>query len=371
MNQEREYDAIVIGAGIVGAACGAELVREGLKVLVLDRGRAGCGGASATMGHIIVMDGDKAQLDLTLYSRKLWHELVREYPLECSYLGCGTLWVAADQEEMEAACSKAETFKEYNIGHEILEGDRLYQAEPNLRKGLAGGLRVIDDCSVYPATCVKLFLEGLEVRENCRVQEIQANTVILQDGEELHAKVIVNAAGVMTGELTKALPIRPRKGHLLITDRYPGFCSHQILELGYLKSTTQMDKESVAFNIHPRSSGQFILGSSREFSGLSDEVNRAVLGRMIERACEYMPELAKLSAIRCWCGFRPATPDKLPYIGKWPGIEGLYIAAGHEGLGITTSLGTAKILAAEILGKEPAIDPAPYRPVRVLEKSTT
>lgn len=367
----RQYDAIVIGTGIIGAACGAELARENLKVLVLDAGRAGCGTASATMGHVVVMDGSKAQLDLTLYSRQLWLELIREYPLECGSLGCGTLWVAEDQEEMEAVCSKAEVFNDYNISHEILVGKQLYPAEPHLKKGLAGGLRVIDDCSVYPASCVKLLLRGLEVRENCRVQAIQPNTVILQNGQELQAEIIVNAAGIMAGELIKDLPIMPRKGHLLITDRYPEFSHHQILELGYLKSSSQMDKESVAFNLHPRSSGQFILGSSREFSGFSNEINRDILRRMINRACEYMPALAKLSAIRCWSGLRPATPDKLPYIGKWPPIDGLYVAAGHEGLGITTSLGTAKILAADILGKELPIDPAPYRPGRVLEKSTT
>ena len=83
---------------------------------------------------------------------------------------------------------------------------------------------------------------------------------------------------------------------------------------------------------------------------------------MLARAIEYMPALAKLSVIRTWTGFRAATPDKLPLIGACPGRERVYLATGHEGLGITTSLGTARLLADRIAGRQPAIDPTPYEP---------
>jgi glycine/D-amino acid oxidase-like deaminating enzyme len=96
-------------------------------------------------------------------------------------------------------------------------------------------------------------------------------------------------------------------------------------------------------------------------------MNRRVVGRMIERACAFMPALAHLIAVRTWTGFRPATPDKLPLIGRWPEVPGLWIAAGHEGLGITTSLGTASVLADLIAGREPAIDAAAFAPDRALE----
>jgi glycine/D-amino acid oxidase-like deaminating enzyme len=77
-----------------------------------------------------------------------------------------------------------------------------------------------------------------------------------------------------------------------------------------------------------------------------------------------MPSLARLSAIRAWTGFRPATADKLPLIGWWPAIPGLMIAAGHEGLGITTATGTAEIIAALALGARPTVDPASFAPDR-------
>ena len=205
------------------------------------------------------------------------------------------------------------------------------------------------------------------MRENCSVCQISDNLVSLENGSQIRAEFIINAAGAAAPKLTAELPIEPRKGHLVITERYPGFCQHQIIELGYLKSVQKMEKESVAFNIQPRPSGQYLIGSSREFAGWDDSVNRNLVNRMLTRACDYMPALKEMFAIRTWFGYRPATRDKLPIIGGWPKVKGLYIAAGHEGLGITTSLGTARLLTAEILGQSPPIDPAPYHPWRFRE----
>jgi glycine/D-amino acid oxidase-like deaminating enzyme len=125
-----------------------------------------------------------------------------------------------------------------------------------------------------------------------------------------------------------------------------------------------MTSESVAFNVQPRRTGQLLIGSSRELAGWDPEINRGVLGAMLRRAIAFLPELARLSVIRVWTGFRPATADKLPCIGPWDEVPGVWIAAGHEGLGITTSLGTAALLAELILGRTPPIDPAPFRPGR-------
>ena len=109
-----------------------------------------------------------------------------------------------------------------------------------------------------------------------------------------------------------------------------------------------------------------LVGSSRQLGVEGADVDRAILRRMITRAFEYMPALRKMSVIRVWTGCRPATPDNLPYIGKVPGYQRVYAAAGHEGLGITTSLGTAELIADAILGREPAIPAEPYSPARNL-----
>jgi glycine/D-amino acid oxidase-like deaminating enzyme len=134
--------------------------------------------------------------------------------------------------------------------------------------------------------------------------------------------------------------------------------------MDYLKSAHTMSAESAAFNVQPRATGQVLIGSSRELVGWDASLNRRLVHAMLGRAIRFMPAVAKLVALRTWTGFRPATPDKLPLIGRWEGTPGLWIAAGHEGLGITTSLGTAGLLADLIAGRAPAIDPAPFAPTR-------
>jgi glycine/D-amino acid oxidase-like deaminating enzyme len=153
----------------------------------------------------------------------------------------------------------------------------------------------------------------------------------------------------------------------VITERYPGFLRHQVVELGYLKSAHTLTRESVAMNVQPRRTGQLLVGSSRELVGWDASLNRPLLARMLRRASEFLPGLPRLQALRSWVGFRPATPDKLPLVGRWD--DGLWIAAGHEGLGVTTAPGTARLLADLVLGRTPGIDPAPFDPRRPLPQS--
>ncbi len=112
----------------------------------------------------------------------------------------------------------------------------------------------------------------------------------LDDGTELHAARIVNAGGAEAGELVSGLPIRKRKGHLVITDRYPGFVRHQLVELGYLKSAHSLSSDSVAFNVQPRRTGQVLIGSSRQYNAEDPAVDAQILTTMIERAQWYMPD---------------------------------------------------------------------------------
>ena len=178
----------------------------------------------------------------------------------------------------------------------------------------------------------------------------------------------MNATGSWSPVLTPGLEVKKRKGHLVITDRYPNFLRHQLVELGYLKSAHSLTADSVAFNIQPRKTGQLLIGSSRQFDVDHAQVDGSIVTRMLNRAIEYLPGLRKLSSLRTWTGFRAATPDKLPLIGPHERAQRLYLATGHEGLGITTSLGTAKLLVAQIMNRETAIPVAPYLPARVTQE---
>ena len=370
MTKVARSDAIVVGAGIVGAACARALAREGLRVTVLDMQFAGGGATAAGMGHLVVMDDSPEQLALTALSVELWHELRPTLGVGVELDPCGTLWVAEDAAQMDAVREKEALYREHDVACEIVGPDRLAELEPALRQRLAGALLVPGDAVLYPPRAALWLLDdarahGAVVRERSTVDEITHNAVRLGN-EQLEADVIVNAAGAMSARLTPELPIVPRKGHLAITDRVPGFCRHQLVELGYLTSAHEMTSESVAFNVQPRMTGQVLIGSSRELVGWDASINRDVLRKMLERAARFMPSLARLPIVRSWTGFRPATPDKLPLIGRWTPTAGLWIAAGHEGLGITTSLGTARLLADLVVGRRPPFDATPFAPARVL-----
>src|SRR6185436_8790269 len=119
-------------------------------------------------------------------------------------------------------------------------------------------------------------------------------------GTAIAAGLVVNSAGSWAPMLTPAIDVKKRKGHLVITDRYPGFVRHQLVELGYLKSAHSLTADSVAFNIQPRRTGQVLIGSSRQFGIEDSRVDPGILGRMLARALEYMPDLGGLSSIRIW-----------------------------------------------------------------------
>ena len=366
-------EAIVVGAGIVGAACADELARRGLQVVIVDRDIVGGGATAAGMGHIVVMDDSDAQFALTRYSQQLWQELKPELPEDVEYEQCGTIWVAADEEEMAEVSRKHECYGKQGVPTEVLEPQRLKHLEPNLRDGMAGGLLVPEDGVLYPPCAARFLIEralehGARLRLGASVLQIGQGRVRLTDGLEITAEIIVNAAGTSAPELTPGIAVKQRKGHLLITDRYPGFLCHQLVELGYLKSAHSVSSDSVAFNVQPRRTGQILIGSSRQYGAQDNDVDQGILARMLRRAQQYIPALGPMSAVRTWTGFRAATPDKLPLIGPWPADRSLFLATGHEGLGITTSLGTARILADQITGEKPEIFVEPYLPSRAAKE---
>lgn len=223
---------------------------------------------------------------------------------------------------------------------------------------------------MYPPCAASYLLEqavsrGASLEMGVAAAELTGRGVRLADGSSIEAGLIVNAAGIWAPCLLPDLRVNRRKGHLVITDRYPGLVRHQLVELGYLKSAHSQTSDSVAFNVQPRVTGQLLIGSSRQFGVEDPSVDHGILSKMLRRASYYIPGLENLSAIRAWTGFRPATPDNLPLIGPWPGRDNVYVAAGHEGLGITTALGTARILADQVLRRRSKIPITPYLPARV------
>lgn len=365
-------DVLVIGAGIIGAACAYELAQTGLSVRVLD---ARSGGATQTgMGHLVAMDSSAAELALSSASLDIWRDWgprMNGTDAACAYTECGTMWIAASEQDMAEAERKQRHLREVGVAATLLTAKQLADAEPALRAGLAGALHVPGDGLVY-APCASRWLlmhapSSLSF-EPVEIREIDARGAILADGTRRNASAIVLAAGLPSIHLCDDLPLFPKKGHLAITDRYPTAIRHQLVELGYQASTQQRAGAAVAFNVQPRPTGQLLIGSSRQAGEADSVVDPVVLSRMLRRAVDFLPDLSGLNLIRTWTGVRAATPDGLPLIGRHASRDALWLAMGHEGLGVTEAPATARLLTALMTGAAPPVDPAPFSPTRPFDE---
>jgi glycine/D-amino acid oxidase-like deaminating enzyme len=220
-----------------------------------------------------------------------------------------------------------------------------------------------------PPSAATFFLQratdkGARVITEQRVEQLGDSGIRLANGDVWQAGAYVNAAGWQAPRLTKCLPVAARKGHLVITRRKPGFIRHQLVELGYLQSAHQSTGSSVAFNVQPRRAGEVIVGASRQFGSEDTNVEKDIVRRMLDRATSYMPSLENLEGARARAGIRAATPDKLPLIGQVSGYDRVFAATGHEGLGITTSLATARLLVDGMLGRQSTISRHAYLPTQ-------
>ncbi|MFC4764815.1 NAD(P)/FAD-dependent oxidoreductase [Dyella koreensis] len=361
------FDLIVVGAGMVGAACADAASADGLRVAIVEPGPIGGGATAAAMGHLVAMDDDPAELALSRYSLRQWEAFADLK--EAEFSRCGTLWVARGDAELASAAARSVRLAAAGIEAHVLDAQNLYELEPALAPGMSGGMLVPREAVVYPPRVARYLVQraqsrGARLYAGRRVQALPRGGAQLDDGSTLSGPVLV-ATGCALPSLLPQLPMRGRKGHLVITERYPNLLRHQLLELGYADSAHGDADSSVAFNVQPRPTGQILIGSSREFSATDAAVSPAMLQRMLERCFAFVPALRELQALRAWTGFRPTTPDGRPYLGAVPGGTDQWVAAGHEGLGVTTALGSAHLLLDLIQGREPAIDPTPYAPSRM------
>jgi glycine/D-amino acid oxidase-like deaminating enzyme len=366
-----EFEVAVVGAGIVGASCAWECARAGLNVALIEPGLTGGGATAANMGQLVVEDGSEPEFRLTQYSLRLWGDLQPELPAAAEFDRVGSIWVASDEAEMRELERKQQSYARREVAATLLRREELAALEPRLRPGLSGGMLTPEDVVLYPPPACDFLVDraralGARVFRGHAAKNLERSTVRLTNGSTVTARSIVNAAGTASPTLSPGVPVRPRKGQLAMTDRYPGWIHHQLVEMGYVQRAASGAAESVSFNLQPRRNGQLLIGSSRQLGNDDPHVDPIFLRSMLSRAMEFVPGLAELSVIRTWTGFRPASSDHLPLIGPWPLQEGVFLATGHDGLGVTMALGTGRLLADQVVGRTAAIPVEPYLPARVL-----
>jgi glycine/D-amino acid oxidase-like deaminating enzyme len=372
---------VVVGAGIVGATIAARLACAGAAVCVLDRQRPAGGSSSSGEGNILVSDKlPGPDIELALRSTALWHELAAEAGEAFEFDRKGSLVVAHDEAELAALRQLVGAQRAAGAAVELLGPEELTTLEPMLARGLAGGAFYAQDCQVQPMLAVAHQL-GAARRRGCRFagdcevlgsrRDASGRIVALQTtrGETAVGSVVVNAAGPWSGELAERLgsrlPVVPRRGHVLVTEPAPHLTPHKVYEADYVGAIHDEGATwSCSSVVESTASGTVLLGSSREFAGWSTVIDDAIVAAIATRAITLFPVLAGIRLMRCYVGFRPATPDRLPVIGWDSEVGSLLHASGHEGAGIGLSQATAEAVECLVLGRPVPLDLSPFSPER-------
>jgi glycine/D-amino acid oxidase-like deaminating enzyme len=359
---------VVLGAGVVGAACARELTIAGFDVLVLDRGRPASGTTSHGEGNILVSDkGPGAELALAQLSAKLWPTVAGP---GVEYEPKGGIVVATTEAGATALTAFAATQAAAGVRTESLSAASLAAAEPALTRDVTAAVHYPEDAQVQPAGAALALLgsalaHGARLRADTEVTGAVARggriTGIRVPGEVIGADVVVNATGPWAAAVSAALgapiAVRPRRGEILVTTPMPGVVRHKVYDADYVGAVgaDSGDLQTSAV-VESTRGGTVLIGSSRRRVGFDDSVRPYVLGAVAEKALRLFPSLADAAVMRAYGGFRPYVDDHLPVIGEDPRMANLWHATGHEGAGIGLSLGTAHLLRELLTGVPPSID---------------
>jgi len=375
----------VVGAGVIGAAAAYYLQAAGAAVVVFDRGDVGGGTSSRCDGNILAIDKEPGYDGvLALRSQELLRELADSLgPFE--YRAPGSYLVLDTEEEVETAERWVDQQRAFGAPVRFLDREAVHRELPDLAPDVPAGLYCSSDATLNPLLYTRRLLQaarenGADVRPHTpvrlRVDESRVTGVVTDAGDILAADATVVAAGVwtpsLTGPLGLTVPIRPRKGTLLVGARGPLHGTAKVMEFGYLMSkfgrsrkvSADLERHGVALVYEPTASQNFLLGSSREFVGEDVTPREPVISLIAERALRFYPRMKESLFIRAYAGLRPWTPDHFPLVGPVESVPGLVLAAGHEGDGISLAAVSGHLVADLLTGRPPIVDTGPLDPAR-------
>jgi glycine/D-amino acid oxidase-like deaminating enzyme len=376
-------DVVVIGAGIVGAACARELAVRGAGVTILDRGQVASGTTGLGEGNVLASDKDRGpELDLTKEGLLLYDELDDRLGREARIRRKGALIVHVDESTWDAEPERVDRLLAEGLRCSLLSPDGVRELEPELTGPLLGAAFFPDDVQVAPRAIARALVReareaGATMRTGAEVRSISVEAdrvrgVRLADGTFLEAGAVVLAAGPWSRRLADTagldLPVEPRRGQLArLTPhrREPPLIRRKIVDGSYLGSVTSAKPGlEVTTVLETTWEGDILVGSSRERRGFDASVDPEVTEAMLRRAERLVPALEGLPLDEAWSGLRPWLPDHLPAIGPSARVPGLWVATGHEGAGIALGPVTGRVLAQALCGEDPLVDLAPFNPDR-------
>ncbi|MGW9244063.1 NAD(P)/FAD-dependent oxidoreductase [Streptomyces badius] len=359
-------ELVIVGAGIVGAACAFHAASAGLGVTVLDRGPVGAGTTSRGEGNILLSDKEPGpELELARLSRDLWGEASEELGARSvEFESKGGLVAASTPEGLAALHAFAARQAAAGVRTELVTCAREF--EPHIAPGLPGAVHYPQDAQVQPVLAAAGLLQAA-VRRGARVRTGEAVAAVTgtggritgvrtADGSVLAADAVVNAAGTWGGEVGRRLgapvEILPRRGFVLVTEPLPPMIRHKVYSADYVANVASNGEGlETSCVVEGTRAGTILIGASRERVGFDTAMNPDVVALLAAQACRLFPFLRDVHLIRAYRGFRPYCPDHLPVVGPDPRVPGVLHACGHEGAGIGLAPGTGALITAQLLGR--------------------
>lgn len=377
MTKKNHTEVAIIGGGIVGCAIAYYVAKSGIDCMLIEKNDIASGTSSRCDGNITIVDKDPGFDSLMSWkSQELTIDLSHELDLPFEYRALGSLLVCENDREMQAAKEWVDIQTAAGLKFKLLDREDLRQESPYFADDIPGGLECETDSLINPYLfCYSLIDKakqyGLKLQTQAEVVNITKNDVftIETTNGTFTAKKVVNAAGVWAPFIGKMLdldiPIIPRKGHIMVGARQKPVMMRNVMEFGYLMNKfgrerivdERTEKHGVALVFEPTESQNFLLGSSRQFVGYDGRVDINVVETMARRAMRFYPKLNDFTIIRTYTGFRPWTSDHLPIVSEVDEIPGFFIAAGHEGDGISLATVTGKLIDELIRGVSETIIP--------------
>lgn len=373
------YDAVIVGAGVIGLATGWRAAQRGLRTLVLDAAEPGAGATRAAAGMLAPVTeaafGEEELLALNLSSAGRYERFVSELESEAEfavgYRACGTLAVALDRDEAELLARLHAFQVSLGLEAEWLRGSECRKLEPGLSPRVVGGIRTTADHEVDPralsaALACALDRAGGELRGHTAVASLvqdggRVEGVELESGDRITAAEVVVASGWRSGEMEglpehARVPVRPVKG--------------QILRLRGPRSAPVVSRVVRTPEVYlvPRENGELVVGATVEERGTNQSVTAGGVLELLRRAYEALPGITELELAETSAGLRPCSPDNKPIVGRGA-LAGLVWATAHWRNGILLAPVTADAVAALLAGDDPGAELRAFTPDRFTSRA--
>jgi glycine/D-amino acid oxidase-like deaminating enzyme len=358
----RTAEVVIIGGGVIGTSILYHLSKRKIKAVVVEKNELASGSSGACDGLIFLQSKKPGpHLQLALESKEGFEHLQDELDLQVEYGNPGGMIIIENEDELKAIDSFVEELRNAGLNVCILDPYEAREMEPSLSDAISGATFSRLDAKVNPILLTLAFISSAQRFEGKAFADCEVTGIEVKSGRvsmvhttrgKIATSVAVNAAGAHAASIGQmvnvTIPIKPRRGQLLVTESVPPMVTRGILSAQYIgaKFNSSLGKPNEGgISIDQMYSGNLLLGSTREFVGFDKHTTYDGIKNIATHTARIMPQLKNIHIIRAFAGLRPYTPDGLPILGKVDGIEGFIMAAGHEGDGVALSPATGALIA--------------------------